>query len=170
MAASVATELAEPSEMLPELSGKHLLIVDDLPINRQILTLQAQTWGMQIRAAQSAVEALNWLENGETFDVAILDMQMPQMDGLTLASAIHQHPKCHRLPLVLLTSMGKPEASYSALSTHFVACLSKPIKQSQLYEVLSQVLQAQPTKVQQRPSSAVEDDIKFARDSHCEFC
>ncbi|WP_445300560.1 response regulator [Microcoleus sp. BROC3] len=163
VASSVTTELAEPIEMLPELSGKHLLIVDDLPTNRQILTLQAETWGMQIRAAQSAVEALNWLENGETFDVAILDMQMPQMDGLTLASAIHQHPKCHRLPLVMLTSMGKPEVSSSALSSHFAACLSKPIKQSQLYEVLTQVLQAQPTKVQQRPPTSVQDDIKLAQ-------
>ncbi|MEG4070866.1 response regulator [Microcoleus sp. Pol11C2] len=163
VASSVATELAEPIEMLPELSGKHLLIVDDLVTNRQILTLQAETWGMQIRAAQSAVEALNWLENGETFDVAILDMQMPQMDGFTLASAIHQHPKCHRLPLVMLTSMGKPEVSSSELSTHFAACLSKPIKQSQLYEVLTQVLQAQPTKVQQRPPSSVDDDIKLAQ-------
>ncbi|WP_445304492.1 MULTISPECIES: response regulator [unclassified Microcoleus] len=163
VASSVATELAEPIEMLPELSGKHLLIVDDLATNRQILTLQAETWGMQIRAAQSAVEALNWLENGETFDVAILDMQMPQMDGFTLASAIHQHPKCHRLPLVMLTSMGKPEVSSSELSTHFAACLSKPIKQSQLYEVLTQVLQAQPTKVQQRPPSSVQDDIKLAQ-------
>ncbi|WP_445304576.1 PAS domain S-box protein [Microcoleus sp. S13C4] len=163
VASSVAAELAEPIEMLPELSGKHLLIVDDQPTNRQILTLQAQTWGMQIRAAQSALEALNWLERGETFDVAILDMQMPHMDGLTLASAIHQHPKCHRLPLVMLTSMGKPEASSSELSTHFAACLSKPIKQSQLYEVLTQVLQAQPTKVQQRPPSSVQDDIKLAQ-------
>ncbi|MEG4408835.1 response regulator [Microcoleus sp. MON2_D5] len=163
VAPAVATELEEPMEIVPELSGKRLLIVDDQPTNRQILTLQAQSWGMQSLAAQSAVEALNWLESGETFDVAILDMQMPQMDGLTLASAIHQHPKSHRLPLVLLTSMGKPEASSSALSTHFAACLSKPIKQSQLYEVLTQALQAQPTKVQQRPPSSVQDDIKLAQ-------
>ncbi|MEG4942673.1 response regulator [Microcoleus sp. F4-D5] len=163
VASSLATELSEPMEMLPELSGKRLLIVDDLPTNRQILTLQAQTWGMQIRAAQSAVEALNWLENGETFDVAILDMQMPQMDGLTLASAIHQHPKCHRLPLVLLTSIGKPEASASALSAHFAACLTKPIKQSQLYQILIHVLQAQPKKVQQQLSISVQDDIKLAQ-------
>ncbi|MEG4201003.1 response regulator [Microcoleus sp. Pol12A5] len=163
VAPAVASELAEPIEMLPELSSKRLLIVDDQPTNRQILTLQAQTWGMEIRAAQSAVEALNWLQSGETFDVAILDMQMPKMDGLTLASEIHQLPKCHRLPLVMLTSMGKPEGSLSALSTHFAACLSKPIKQSQLYEVLTQALQAQPTKVQQRPPSSVEDDIKLGQ-------
>ncbi|MEG4275423.1 MULTISPECIES: response regulator [unclassified Microcoleus] len=163
VASSVATELAEPMEMVSELSGKRLLIVDDQPTNRQILTLQAETWGMQSLAAQSAVEALNWLETGETFDVAILDMQMPQMDGLTLASAIHQHPKCHRLPLVLLTSMGYPEASSSALSTHFAALLSKPIKQSQLYQILLHVLQAQPKKVQQQLSISVQDDMKLAQ-------
>ncbi|MEG4027891.1 MULTISPECIES: response regulator [unclassified Microcoleus] len=163
VASAVATELAEPMEMVPELSGKRLLIVDDQPTNRQILTLQAETWGMQSLAAPSAVEALNWLESGETFDVAILDMQMPQMDGLTLASAIHQHPKCHRLPLVLLTSMGYPEASSSALSTHFAAFLSKPIKQSQLYQILIHVLQAQPKKVQQQHPRSVQDDMKLAQ-------
>ncbi|MEG5238347.1 PAS domain S-box protein [Microcoleus sp. AT9b-C3] len=162
VASAVATELAEPMEMVSELSGKRLLIVDDQPTNRQILTLQAESWGMQSLAAQSAVEALNWLESGETFDVAILDMQMPQMDGLTLASAIHQHPKCHCLPLVLLTSMGYPEASSSALSTHFAAFLSKPIKQSQLYQILIHVLQAQPKKVQQQLPISVQDDMKLA--------
>ncbi|MEG5039948.1 PAS domain S-box protein [Microcoleus sp. B3-D2] len=162
VASAAATELAEPMEMLPELSGKRLLIVDDQPTNRQILTLQAESWGMQSLAAPSAVEALNWLESGETFDVAILDMQMPQMDGLTLASAIHQHPKYHRLPLVLLTSMGYPEASSSALSTHFAAFLSKPIKQSQLYQILIHVLQAQPKKVQQQLPISVQDDMKLA--------
>ncbi|MEG4988512.1 PAS domain S-box protein [Microcoleus sp. BR0-C5] len=161
VASSVATELAEPMEMIPELSGKRLLIVDDQPTNRQILTLQAESWGMQSLAAQSAVEALNWLETGEAFDLAILDMQMPQMDGLTLASVIHQHPKCHRLPLVLLTSMGYPEASSSALSTHFAACLSKPIKQSQLYQILIHVLQGQPKKVQQQVPRSVVDDMKL---------
>ncbi|MBW3585412.1 MAG: PAS domain S-box protein, partial [Cyanobacteria bacterium 0813] len=163
MASSVATELAEPMEMVAELSGKRLLIVDDQPTNRQILTLQAESWGMQSRAAQSAVEALNWLESGEMFDVAILDMQMPEMDGLTLASAIHQHPNYHRLPLVLLTSMGYPEASSSALSTHFAAFLSKPIKQSLLYQILIHVLQAQPKKVQQQLPISVEDDMKLAQ-------
>ncbi|MCT7952243.1 response regulator [Ancylothrix sp. C2] len=162
VAPAVAADLSEKIEMLPELSGKRLLIVDDQPTNRQILTLQAETWGMETRAAQSASEALNWLENGETFDMAILDMQMPKMDGLTLAARIHQNPKFHRLPLVMLTSIGKPEASSSEILAHFAACLTKPIKQSQLYEVLTQVLQAQPTKVKQQPPTAVQDDVKLA--------
>lgn len=142
-------ESAELIELLPKLSGKQLLIVDDNPTNRQILTLQAETWGMVTRAARSGVEALDWLHQGEHFDVAILDMQMPGMDGITLATAIHQIPSSHQLPLVMLTSMGKPEAQSEALRTRFTDCLSKPIKQSHLYEVLTHALLAKPIKPHQ---------------------
>lgn len=147
-------ESAELIELLPKLSGKQLLIVDDNPTNRQILTLQAETWGMVTRAAQSGVEALGWLHQGEHFDVAILDMQMPGMDGVTLAAEIHQIPSSHQLPLVMLTSMGKPEAQSETLRTHFTDCLSKPIKQSHLYEVLTHALLAKPIKPQQHSSRA----------------
>jgi CheY-like chemotaxis protein len=70
----------------PQLAGKQLLIVDDNATNRQILSLQAQSWGMLTQAAQSGSEALDWLSQGEKFDIAILDMQMPGMDGLALAA------------------------------------------------------------------------------------
>jgi CheY-like chemotaxis protein len=83
--------------------------VDDNATNRQILTLQGQSWGMLTRAAQSGSEALDWLRQGEPFDLAILDMQMPEMDGLTLATEIRKQPGCEELPLVMLTSIGKPE-------------------------------------------------------------
>ncbi|NJN56954.1 MAG: response regulator [Leptolyngbyaceae cyanobacterium SL_5_9] len=149
-------ESAELIELLPKLSGKQLLIVDDNPINRQILTLQAETWGMVTRAARSGVEALDWLHQGEHFDVAILDMQMPEMDGITLAAEIHQIPSSHQLPLVMLTSMGKPEAQSETLRTHFTDCLSKPIKQSHLYEVLTHALLAKPIKPQQHSSRATQ--------------
>src|SRR5207253_1086673 len=65
----------------PELAGKRLLIVDDSPTNRRVLELQARSWSMQPRAASSALEALEWLRAGEAFDVAVLDMQMPGIDG-----------------------------------------------------------------------------------------
>ncbi|MEA5452406.1 PAS domain S-box protein [Leptolyngbya sp. CCNP1308] len=157
IAAQAVTDL-EPLEarLLPDLAGKRLLIVDDNPTNCQILTLQAETWDMIICAAQSGFEAMSWLEQGETFDVAILDMQMPAMDGLTLAAAIHQHPNGYRLPLVMLTSMGKPETHSDALTTHFTDCLSKPIKQSQLYEVLTHALRMQPIKPHQQPTHSIQ--------------
>jgi PAS domain S-box-containing protein len=149
------------TELLPNLTGKRLLIVDDNLTNRQILTLQAETWGMTIHSVASGLEALSCLQQGEPFDVAILDMQMPEMDGLTLAAEIHQVPNCDRLPLILLTSMGKPETAPQAL-THFTDALCKPIKQSQLYEVLNHALQAKSMKSQRQTSQASLPHTKLA--------
>jgi PAS domain S-box-containing protein len=142
----------------PQLAGKRLLIVDDNATNRQILTLQGQSWGMLTRAAQSGAEALDWLHQRELFDLAILDLQMPGMDGLTLATEIRKHPGCQELPLVMLTSIGKPEISDPILKSHFAAFLNKPIKQSQLYDVLSQVVVGQPIKV--RPTCSLSPEMK----------
>ncbi len=147
----------------PQLAGKRLLIVDDNATNRQILTQQGQSWGMQISAAQSGPEALDWLHQGEQFDLAILDMQMPEMDGLTLAAEISKLPSCHELPRVMLTSIGKPETSDENLKRLFAAFLTKPIKQSQLYDVLVQVLVGQPIKVRPSKSPAKQIDPQMAQ-------
>ena len=77
-------------EAQPELRGKRLLIVDDNATNRRILTMQAQSWGMLYRETASPAEALAWLRQGEPFDIAILDMQMPEMDGVSLATEIRR--------------------------------------------------------------------------------
>jgi PAS domain S-box-containing protein len=135
----------------PQLAGKRLLIVDDNATNRQILTLQAQSWNMLTQAAESGFEALDWLRKGEKFDMAILDMQMPGMDGLALAAQIRQLPHCQHLPLMILTSMGKPETQSEV---DFAAFLNKPIKQSQLYNTLVHIFGGQPVKV--KPSHSVQ--------------
>ncbi|HEY9669463.1 MAG TPA: GAF domain-containing protein, partial [Coleofasciculaceae cyanobacterium] len=138
----------------PQLAGKRLLIVDDNATNRQILILQGQSWGMLPRAAASSAEALDWLRTGEHFDLAILDMQMPEMDGLALAAEIRKQPDCQELPLVMLTSIGKVESSDRKIKDYFAAFLNKPIKQSHLHDVLMQVLVGKPIKV--RPPSPLE--------------
>jgi PAS domain S-box-containing protein len=118
------------------LAGKRLLIVDDNAINRQVLNLQTQAFGMTSVEAESGEEALLILRDEEPFDLAILDMQMPEMDGIVLAAEIHKLPGWEDLPLVMLSSMGhfdRPDSTWRSL---FVACLNKPIKQSQLYNVL----------------------------------
>jgi PAS domain S-box-containing protein len=131
----------------PELAGKRVLIVNDNATNRQILTMQAQSWGMVARASASAHLALDWLAAKEEFDLAVLDMQMSEMDGLTLATQIRQYPNCEQLPLVILTSMGKQEIDVSAGDVDFSAFLSKPIKQSQFYNVLINIFGESATEV-----------------------
>ncbi len=127
----------------PSLAGKRVLIVDDNATNRQILTRQALFWGMKPKAAASAREALEWLQNSETFDIGILDMQMPQMDGITLASYIRGLLKNREFPLVMLTSIGRQEVDLP-YKVPFAAFLNKPIKQSYLYNVLAGIFGGVP--------------------------
>ncbi|HQR11119.1 MAG TPA: GAF domain-containing protein [Casimicrobiaceae bacterium] len=116
----------------PELAGKRILVVDDNETNRRIVGLQTGKWGMVSRATESPLEALRWLEDGESFDLAILDMHMPEMDGLELARRIRdRHPT---LPLMLFSSLGRREAGDS--DSLFSAYLAKPIRQSHLYDAL----------------------------------
>ncbi|MEG3925094.1 response regulator [Microcoleus sp. T3_D1] len=134
------------SNSQPELAGKRVLIVDDNATNRRILTLQAQSWGMVARASASARLALDWLAAKEMFDLAVLDMQMPEMDGLALAAQIRRYPDCEKLPLVMLTSIGRPEINPPSMEMDFAAFLNKPIKQSQLYNVLINIFGEQTTE------------------------
>ena len=120
----------------PELNGKRVLVVDDNATNRKILTLQAGKWGMFSRAAESPAEALRWLADGETFDVAVIDMHMPEMDGLTLGREIHATYR--DLPLMLFSSLGRREAGDT--DGVFGAYLMKPMRQSQLFDALVGVL------------------------------
>ena len=120
----------------PDLRGRRVLIVDDNATNRHILNLQTQGWGMLPRDTGAPAEALAWLRQGEAFDVALIDHQMPDMDGLTLGSEIKRlRPQ---LPLVLVTSLGQHEAG--AAPECFTAFLLKPIRASQLYDALVGIL------------------------------
>ncbi len=120
----------------PELRGKRLLVVDDNATNRRVLALQADKWGMASRATESPAEALRWLVAGEAFDAAILDMHMPEMDGLELAGRVRALRA--ELPLMLFSSLGRREAGDS--EGLFGAYLMKPMRQSQLFDALATLL------------------------------
>jgi CheY-like chemotaxis protein len=130
-----------PRSTLPQLAGKRVLIVDDSATNRRMLTLQVQAWGMLPWATVSGSEALVWLRCGNPCDIALLDMQMPEMDGLTLALEMRKHREAQILPLVMLTSIGQGEAK--APPGQFAAFLTKPIKVSALYDVLEEIFTRQ---------------------------
>ena len=119
-----------------ELQGKRMLIVDDNATNRRVLSLQAGKWGMGTRDTESPLEALHWLEQGERFDLAILDMHMPELDGIELARRIRA--RCAALPLVLFSSVGRHEPHVDG--SLFDAFLTKPIRQSHLFDTLASLL------------------------------
>jgi CheY-like chemotaxis protein len=120
----------------PGLAGKRVLVVDDNATNRRVLALQTAKWGMVPRDTESPEEALRWLERGEGFDLAILDMHMPEMDGVALARSMRQRNGA--LPLVLFSSLGRREAGDD--EGLFAAFLMKPIRQSQLFDTLLNLL------------------------------
>jgi signal transduction histidine kinase/CheY-like chemotaxis protein len=120
----------------PALSGKRLLIVDDNATNRRILVLQSAKWGMLARDTHSPAQALQWLADGDAFDIAIVDMHMPEMDGVMLATRIRALRA--KLPLVLFTSLGRREAGEAG--GLFAATLAKPLRQSQLFDTLMTLL------------------------------
>jgi CheY-like chemotaxis protein/nitrogen-specific signal transduction histidine kinase/HPt (histidine-containing phosphotransfer) domain-containing protein len=125
---------------LRHLAGKRILIVDDNATNREIVTRHARSWGMEPVAVELPAAALELIVQGERFDVAVLDMMMPEMDGLALAGEIRQHRDESELPLLLLTSLGRlPQLQSGGV---FSAQLAKPLKASQLYNTLLQLLTA----------------------------
>jgi len=134
----------------PELKGRRVLIVDDNATNRRVLGLQAARWGMAPRDTESPAQALAWLEAGEPFDLAIVDMHMPEMDGVDLARRIRAlHPA---LPLALFSSLGRREAGDD--EGLFAAHLTKPVRQSQLFDTLMNLLSQGPSRtdvVEARP-------------------
>ena len=127
---------AQPDASPEQLIGKRVLIVDDNATNRLILVKQTQTWHMSPLAVESGARALELIDRGEHFDLAILDMHMPEMDGATLATEIRRRATASRLPLILLTSISRREPGWDEI---FVALLTKPIRSSQLYNVLLDV-------------------------------
>jgi signal transduction histidine kinase/PleD family two-component response regulator len=128
---------------VPDLGKFRVLIVDDNATNREILRLQLQGWKMQCASACGGEEALRMLteaaSKGHPFDLALLDMQMPEMDGLALARAIKADPAISGARLIMLTSLGQlPGGELQALGidSHLV----KPIKQTHLFNCMTEVM------------------------------
>ncbi len=142
-----ATEIAQSGKpAIPaQLSGKRMLIVDDNKTNRRILTLQAQSWGMTPTAFENPLEVLDALKQGERYDIGILDMHMPEMDGVMLSKEIRK--QYAELPLIMLTSLGWRDPGDMA---NFAVFLTKPVKQSSLYNAVINVLSLQNSVEEKR--------------------
>jgi len=121
-----------------------VLVVDDNATNRKILSHQLGSWGMIHAQADSGQKALEILRaaaaGGAAYDLVILDHQMPGMDGFQLARAIKADSMLARLNLVLLTSSGIRGDSAAFPSAEIAAYLTKPVRQSQLFDCLTTVV------------------------------
>ncbi|MET0753565.1 MAG: response regulator [Pyrinomonadaceae bacterium] len=127
------------------LDGMRVLIVDDNETNRKILLHQTASWGMKGVEAESGAQALEMLRASEKpFDIAILDLVMPKMDGFELARAIKNDSKISRTRILLLPSFGKIGHDELAREIGIAAYLQKPVRQSQLYNCLVKVMTEKP--------------------------
>ena len=113
------------------LAARNVLVVDDNRTNRRILELQTRSWGLVPRVTASPNEALGWVESGDRFDIALLDMQMPEMNGAELASILHARDP--DLRMLILSSLGTKLAQ---LPDGVRDMLSKPVRPSTLFDAI----------------------------------
>ena len=138
------------------LAGVRALVVDDNATNREILQRQLQGWGMHVECAADGPAALALLTRGGAagcgFDIAVLDMHMPRMDGLSLATEIHGNPALASLRLVVLTSSYASASVRERERAGILRCVHKPIRQTELHEVLCSALRTPAGEATGAPS------------------
>ena len=155
--ATIATEPLDPFVGRASLADKQLLIVDDNQTNRTIIEKYVEKWGMIPTAVGSGKEAISLVKKGARFDLAILDYQMPEMDGGTLARKLQETSRGKAISLILLSSLGSYKTE-PEIAKWFSAFASKPIKPSQLFDVLVNVISERPEEPKKRKITA---DIAF---------
>jgi CheY-like chemotaxis protein len=154
-----------------DLRGLRALAVDDNLTNLQLVRAQTHSWGMECDVTTRGSEALEMIaaaSRQRPYDLAILDMQMPEMDGHELARAIKRDPANEKLKLVLMTSMAQRGHAARSEQAGIAGYLTKPVRQSQLYDCLRTVMgassQATPAAARQAPKLVTAHSLKEAHD------
>jgi signal transduction histidine kinase/DNA-binding response OmpR family regulator len=135
-----ATGKRRPSQPAVSLTGTSVAVIDDNRTNRAILERYLKSWGMRERSFESGPEALREMQDAargdDGFDVAIVDMMMPGMDGRTVADQIRADERLKELVVILLTSAGQSDTPVPGVDAELV----KPVRPSQLFDVLHTLL------------------------------
>jgi signal transduction histidine kinase/HPt (histidine-containing phosphotransfer) domain-containing protein len=146
----------------PQLAGKHLLVVEDHEINRRIIRHRGEQLGMVVECAVNSQEALARLAHEPSLDAAILDLQLPDMDGLVLAREIRNHAHGRLLPLLLLSSSRLRSDDTRPISLGISVFVHKPIRPAQLLEALCRAMNIQIQREKKAPPGP-SLDTGFAR-------
>jgi CheY-like chemotaxis protein/HPt (histidine-containing phosphotransfer) domain-containing protein len=156
---------AEATDMTPtalrrdgSFDGRRALVVDDNETNRRLMAALLGAWGMRSVVAPDARAALATLDD-EPVDIAVLDMLMPGMDGLDLATRIHE--RLPQLPMIMATSMSQHDVAADPrwAASGIGAVVTKPIKASPLHGAISTVLGAAADESDRGPDSALDEDL-----------
>src|SRR5262249_40568770 len=138
---------------LTGLQGRRVLVVDSHPTNRLVLQRLLTMWGVQHDSAADSAEALCALDAaataGAAYDLPVLDLQLPTMDGLQLARTIKAHPTFAGVRLVLVTPLGQRGEGEAARAAGIQGYLTKPVRQAQLHDCLLAVLGLRETNAGQ---------------------
>jgi len=137
--------ILESRSELAALSGSRVLVVDDNATNREILLHQLEAWGMRVGMAESGRQGLDMLraasEHHKPYDLVILDMHMPKMDGLDVAKKVSADPLIAGVPMILLSSVCHNEKGEVMRAAGILRHLTKPARQSELYDCIADVMQ-----------------------------
>jgi GAF domain-containing protein/DNA-binding response OmpR family regulator len=146
----ITTVLPDAVEPLPlrSLRGCRVLVVDDNATNRRILTTFLKRWEVEAAATASPLEAIGWVRDGQQFDVAVLDLLMPERDGIELAGDLRDLRPDMPIPVVILSSIGQ----HAGTAPTIRALLVKPVKPSALHDALATAISGE--QVVSRPERA----------------
>ncbi|MEO6391693.1 MAG: PAS domain S-box protein [Pyrinomonadaceae bacterium] len=153
---TVGESSAPELQTVPDLAGIRVLIVDDNATNRKILGHQLTSKGIEFVEASSGEQALGILRRDTKFDLAILDLMMPHMNGFELARHIKIDHRFAALRLLLLTSFAAENVEPSRNRDDISAFMTKPVKQSQLIECLARLVRPESTGPGPTPSVSGE--------------
>jgi CheY-like chemotaxis protein/nitrogen-specific signal transduction histidine kinase len=144
----------------PSLQGYRILVVDDNAINCHFLDEWLKKWEVDTKITQSPDQGLEWIKSGEAFDLIIVDLNMPEMDGISLAEAIRTLPNIQTIPLIMLTGVYlSPGERLQQTNVKFAAWLQNPIQPLILYNTLVQTLGHTPKQVvQPSPKEPIKID------------
>jgi len=135
---------AMPAVNAATFEGVRLLAVDDNAVNRRVIAELAGGWDLRSTVVDGAAAALAALEesvvNGERFHVILMDFQMPDHDGVTLTRKIQSDPRFAQIPVVLLSSVDTAQPPSGPDDARFVTSIAKPIRPSQLMDILARIL------------------------------
>ncbi len=149
-----------PAALAPEraLPGMRLLVVDDNAASREMLHQQVVGWGFRNGSAPDGAEALRMLkhaaEAGDAYPLALIDLQMPGMDGLALARAIKQDPRLEATRLILLTPFATTPPAQDLQRAGIAACRQKPVRQSRLFDCIANVMNVGASETEPAPAQA----------------